>query len=130
MAYLRGHRDGDAPGAVYWGGGGDDDEVEADWRALELGGGLEHELCGMLSRAGELVKERRTSVALLMMREVILLSGVKLNLSSGSWLYCRGGGEWIEVGSSPTGAVVSQSTGICVGDEGGGGGGGGGDVRG
>ena len=38
-------------------------------------------------------EERLTSVALFMIREVILLSGLKLNFSSGSWLYCRGGAE-------------------------------------
>lgn len=68
--------------------------MEVDRAALELCGGFEHELVrrdGLSAATGE--ETRLTSIALFMMRDVILLSGLKLNFSSGSWLYCLGGAE-------------------------------------
>lgn len=87
--------------------------MKVDRAAVESGGSVKHELekWGSWGQASEEGRDQ-TSVALLMIREVILLSGLKLNFNSGSWLYCRGGAEWREVESSPTGAVVSHRTGI------------------
>ena len=52
LANLGRHGYRDAPGAVDGGGCGNDDEVEADGTALELGGGFDHELESGSGRRG------------------------------------------------------------------------------